>query len=440
MRKFGSRLAVFLVLATTAGMLLASTAVADISIKEIPDFVEDITIGGGTELYFMALQQNAMGIDKNDYNWVDGHFKLNAAVKLKSNVEFKLGMIYAGTFGEDYFETYGIDNTDTSVFNADEAYIKFNKVAATPIDLTLGRQKINVEKGFLMSEGNLDLSTAIYANSEKASPFAIRADVNLEPVTLLAYWETIATDDVNVAFGKGDDIEAMGLNVHAALAEGKNLYAGVVRWLGTLSVAHTKQELMTYYLGTDLTFGAINFSGEYAVQTGDNYDAGNAKTDQDAKAYNAFLKYSLDGVALKPWFEVGTIYYSGDDTGTSANEGFNTMTPGFPDWGKWCPGEIFGEQIYFGANNWVDYTAQIGIMPSEATQIRMQYHIVSLAEDNGGDDALYHEYNLFFEYFPDDKLYCGIMLGMATPDDAQKAVFGDDETAIGIMPYIVYNF
>lgn len=448
MRKFGSRLAIFLTLAMTAGMLAASAAVADISIKEIPDFVEDVTIGGGTELYFMAFQRNALGIKDNDYNWVDGHFKLNAAVRLKSNVEFKVGLIYAGTFGEDY---YGLGTQDTSTFNADMAYIKFNKVLDTPVDLTLGRQKIVVEKGFLISEGNLNLGTAIYANSEKASPFAIRADINLDPVNILAYWQNIETDDavaVNI-LGKGADIENMGLNVNAALGEGKNIYAGATQWLeGKAAFDTEKYELITYYVGTDLTFGPINFSAEYAMQTGDDITlATGTAVDRDATAYNAFLKYTMDKVAMTPWIEIGTMYYSGDDPITSDNEAFNVMTPGFPDWGKFCPGEIFGEQFYFGGNNWKDYMLQVGFMPTETTQIRFQYHMVSMVEDAGfSDDKLYDEYNLFVEYFPNDKLYCGIMLGAATPgtghEELQNAIFGttNDETAYGIMPYLIYYF
>lgn len=72
-------------------MMMTANVDADISIKNLPDYVEDFTIGGGTELNFMAHQKNALGIDNNDYNWVHGHFKLNATLKFKSDVEFKLG-------------------------------------------------------------------------------------------------------------------------------------------------------------------------------------------------------------------------------------------------------------------------------------------------------------------------------------------------------------
>ena len=434
----------FLCVMVTLIPSLALNAIADISVKNIPDYVDEITIGGGTEMFFL-VQKNAYGIDENDYNWIDGTFRLNTTVSLKSDIEFKLGVIYSGTFGEDY---YGFE--DTSEFNADEAYIKFKTLLDLPVDITLGRQKINVEKGFLMSEGNLDFSTNVYGNGQKASPFAARADINLDSITLLAYWETIATDDEYAAFGKGNSIQASGLNIHASFTEDKYVYLGAVRWLATDNPLYDdnfnqtgdlEQDLLTYYIGTDLTFGPINFTAEYAKQGGDNTDHWSGVTvDQDATAYNAFLKLSFNNVALMPWIEVGTMYFSGDDAGTEENENFNTMTLGFPDWGKYCPGELFGEQIYFGAPNWVDYTAQIGIMPTETTQIRLQYHNVSLAEDNGGDDSLYDEYNLIFEFFPDDKLYCGIVIGVATPNDAQEDMFGDDETAYGVMPYLIYNF
>ena len=429
-------------------LFVATPVLADISIKDVPDYVEDLTIGGGTELYFMAYEKNALGFDKNDYNWVDGVFRLNTTLKLKSNVEFKLGMLYTGTFGQDYYDA----EADTSKFNADDAYIKFSTLFNTPVDLTLGRQRINVEKGFLMSEGNLDFSTAIYTNSEKASPFAARIDVNLEPLTLLAYWENIATDNLYQGFGKGDDIEAMGLNAHYNLTENKYVYAGAVRWLSTIHDLQAdpvsvlgKQVLVTYYLGTDLAFGPIHFEGEYAKQTGDSYDAVGASTSQDAHAYFAFLKYSMDNVALKPWVEVGTYAFSGDDPATTDNEGFNTMTLGFPDWGKFSPGEVFGEQLYFGANNYKDYMLQVGILPTETMQVRLQYHKVKADEKaayGGTSDDLYSEYDLFVEFFPNENLYFGIVVGVADPDKGHEELVGAGatKTAIGVMPFLVYNF
>ncbi len=442
MKKIRSHLAIVAAMALTAVMLTAAPAITDISLKEVPDFVEDISIGGGTELYFMPYQQNALGIDENDYEWVDGVFKLNTTVRLKSNVEFKVGLIYSGTFGEDYF---GFE--DTEDFDADEAYIKFNKVFNMPVDLTIGRQIITVEKGFLMSEGNLDFTTAVYTNAEKAAPFAVRADIALGPVTLLAYGESIATDDIFANLtGKGEDIEAYGLNADAALAEGKNVYAGVIDWDAELGDA--QNDYVTYYAGTDLTFGPIHFEAEYAIQTGDNIAADGTTTDQEATAYFAFLKYTMEDVRLMPWIEVGTYSFSGDDPNSTDNEGFNSMTLGFPDWGKFSPGEVFGEQFYFGGNNYTDYMVQVGFMPKETMQIRLQYHHVLLEEDTGfSDDALYDEYNLFFEFFPNDKLYCGVMLGMAEPDTGHEELMDllgissdASETSYAVMPYLIYYF
>ena len=444
MKRISLRLAASGAIALAIFLLAVPGAIADISLKNVPDFVEDVTIGGGTEIYFFPFMENALGIEDNDHDFIDGVFKFNTTVKLKSNVEFKVGMIYSGTFGEDY---YGIGNEDTDDFDADEAYIKFGQMFDLPVDLTIGRQIINVEKGFLMSEGNLDFSTAVYTNAEKASPFAVRADIALGPVSILAYGESIATDDTFQAFGKGDDIEAYGLNVNGALGEGKSIYAGAVNWQAELDegVGISETDHITYYIGTDLTFGPIHFEGEYAMQTGDNTDIAGMETDQDATAYFAFLKYTMENVAMMPWIEVGTYAFSGDDPGTEDNEAFNTMTLGFPDWGKFSPGELLGEQLYFGFNNYTDYMVQFGLMPMEIMQVRFQYHHMLLEEDTGfSDDALYDEYNLFLEFFPDERLYFGVMFGLAEPDAAHEQVMGLDpdtsETVYGIMPFLVYYF
>lgn len=71
--------------------------------------------------------------------------------------------------------------------------------------------------------------------------------------------------------------------------------------------------------------------------------------------------------------------------------------------------------MYFGASNTTDDMLQIGVMPKETMQIRLQYHHMTLDNDTGySDDALYDEYNLFVEFFPDDRLYFGVMVGLAS--------------------------
>jgi hypothetical protein len=437
----------FLVLCVGAALAISHPVSADVSLKTIPDFVEDIRIDGSTELYYLAYQKNVLGIRDNDPRWLDGHFKLGATVELKNSMAFRLSAIYAGTFGEEY---YGLGTGDTSTFNADEAYVKVPGFLDFPVDITLGMQRIEVEKGFLISEGNLDLHTAVYANSEKSSPFAFRADIDLEPVTVLAYWQTVKTDkEVAVEIvGKGDSIDNFGMGLNVAVQEGKTVYAGATQWNESFDTADMKYELTTCYIGTDLTFGPLNITGEYARQTGKNKNYGTGvDVDRDASAYNLFLKYSFPDTRMMPWVEIGAYSFSGDDPATSDDEAFNTMTTGFPDWGKFCPGEIFGEPFYFTGNNYRDYMLQAGFMPGGASQIRLQYHSVTMDQAEGfTDDKLYDEINLLFEFFPDEHLYWGVMVGMAMPEsgheELQNAIFGttNDETAFGVMPFLAYSF
>ncbi|MBS1241369.1 MAG: hypothetical protein H6R40_796, partial [Gemmatimonadetes bacterium] len=53
------------------------------------------------------------------------------------------------------------------------------------------------------------------------------------------------------------------------------------------------------------------------------------------------------------------------DPGTTKNEGFDSLIPGFYDWGTWWQGEIGGE--YFLANsNLISHQARLHLTPSES--------------------------------------------------------------------------
>ena len=430
--------------------LAAGFSVADIQLNNLPEAVESVSIGGSTEQYYLA-HQNAFGVKDEDYYWVDAMFKLHTVVQLKSGVEAKLGVVYAGTFGEDYYSSpYGLgalpvayEGNNSSTFEADEAYIKFKKIAGAPVDVTLGKQRINIEKGFLMSEQDLSFDTNVYGNARKTSPFGVKIDIGLDPVAIQLYGASIDTGDDMATFLKGETVSVYGLNLNYAFSEKAYVYTGAINYRSETDNEFDSND-MTYYLGADLTFGGLNFQAEYAMQRGE--DSFN-EIDRDATAAMAFLKYTFESAPLMPFVEVGGWYLSGDDPDTDDNEAFNTMTVGLPDWGKWCPGEIFGEQIYFGISNYQTIALQVGISPTETTGLRLQYFQTSWIEKETvfgsvevSDTDASTEFNLIFEWFPSENLYAGIIIGMATPGTGLEDLMGDDETATMIMPYLVYNF
>ena len=430
-------------------LLTIGSAYADIQLNNLPESVESISIGGSTEQFYL-FTRDAFGVDGEDYQWVDAAFKFNTKVKFKSDVEAKFGAIYVGTFGEDYYGSeYSVgalpvkyEGDNSSRFDVDEAWLKFNHLAGMPVDVTIGKQRIKIEKSFLMDDQGFAYDSNVYGNSIKSSPFGVLAEIHLDPITISAYGAKIGIDDDMAELLIGEDVDAYGINFHYELNSDMFVYAGVIDYMSETDDV-LDDESITYYLGADVSFSGFNFQGEFAKQTGDESVNG---ADRDAEAGFAFLKYTFEKVPMTPFVELGGYFFSGDDPDTDDNEAFNTMTIGLPDWGKWVAGEIYGEQVYFGQSNYRTLSAQVGFMPKDYLSMRLQYFQTSwLEEDNVfgmsvSDEKASDEFNLLIEFFPNEKIYAGIILGVATPDTGLKEVFGDDKTSTVIMPFLIYNF
>ena len=73
----------------------------------------------------------------------------------------------------------------------------------------------------------------------------------------------------------------------------------------------------------------------------------------------------MSQVAWKPRLSYRYAYFEGDDPATPKNEGFDSLLPGFYDWGTWWQGEIAGE--YFLSNsNLSSHQLRLHLTPSES--------------------------------------------------------------------------
>ncbi len=108
-------------------------------------------------------------------------------------------------------------------------------------------------------------------------------------------------------FLKGDDIDVYGINFHYDVNERIFLYAGAIDFQSDTKDT-LDDESITYYLGTDMTFGGLNIQGEFAKQVGDESIM---DVDRDAEAGFAFLKYTFQNVAMTPFVEFGGYFSQG---------------------------------------------------------------------------------------------------------------------------------
>ena len=74
------------------------------------------------------------------------------------------------------------------------------------------------------------------------------------------------------------------------------------------------------------------------------------------------MGYEFGDVAWKPKLSYRYAFFEGDDPATATNEGFDSLIPGFYDWGTWWQGEIAGE--YFLSNsNLISHQVRLHLAP-----------------------------------------------------------------------------
>ena len=82
-------------------------------------------------------------------------------------------------------------------------------------------------------------------------------------------------------------------------------------------------------------------------------------------AWTAQAGYEMGKVAWKPRLSYRYAFFEGDDPATPTNEAFDSLLPGFYDWGTWWQGEIAGE--YFVSNsNLISHQVRLHLTPSES--------------------------------------------------------------------------
>jgi hypothetical protein len=75
--------------------------------------------------------------------------------------------------------------------------------------------------------------------------------------------------------------------------------------------------------------------------------------------------YELSKIGWKPKFSYRYAFFEGDDPGTTKNESYDMLYPGFADWGSWWQGEIAGE--YFLSNsNLISHQVRVHVTPNES--------------------------------------------------------------------------
>ena len=443
-------------LAVALCVIVTVPASAEVTLLNDSGILEKITVDS---LAMMVVRSDSNILFSNDNaQFAESSMSLNFNLYMKNNVEARFGLLYSGTHGNDSWSSsaIGLDSSNKSDWMISEAQLKFKDIFNSPVTVTVGKQLIEIEKQFLINDGDKSLDRGLWNNAERAFPFAARIDVDLDALDLTAFYAQVETNrDEMAKFLYGDDLWYGGVNAHYTISDNYYVYGGLLTaqnkddsayYAGAIDgPANNTFGGSTYaaYIGGDAVIGNLHLESEIVKQFGTARGEGQKSVDRDAWAGFAYATYSFAETPWKPYLRVGGWYLSGDDPDTEENENFVPFSPGFVDFGRWCPGEISGEFFLMGASNFTTLNAELSIQPQDWLQIRAQYFSNYFSEEDSyglANDKFSDEIDLLVHFYPNDNMVLGVVGGVAKPGDGAEQLFGSDETAYTVLTHLWYFF
>lgn len=288
-------------------------------------------------------------------------FRLRSNLWGKANVNEDLGLFlgltnemkyYTGSYRP--FETNNITTTDTDRYDPDELvidnlYLSYKNVGKLPIDITVGRQNFLFTFGemFLIADGTPgDGSRTYYFNAARATVrFGEKTNLDIVyisdpetdeylPSIHSSYSQALSSYVNNKRLLTASDEQGVIVYGRSALTDNITVEPYYI-WkheddFTTAAGFTPKLDINTIGARIVLTYSEWKLRGEYAHQFGE-YSTGR---DRDANGGYLFFGRKHASVPLKPEWELGYIYMSGDDPNTAKHEGWDPLFSRAPAWSE----------------------------------------------------------------------------------------------------------
>jgi len=302
------------------------------------------------EFIAKSIDLRTLGLSDMDY------FRLRSSLWGKLDLREDLGAYLKVTNEAKYYlgsykPFVTSDKTsDDNRFDADELivdnlYVDAKNIAGLPIDIRIGRQNLYglYGEGFVIMDGTPgDGSRTIYFNAVKAT-LRFSKDNSLD----LLYISDPKTDAYLPSLYPARSNSLSGYSENKRLLNASNEMAFVAYGKGRITEqialepyyiykeedpvgTNTKLRLNTVGARSVLTLGEWKLRGEFAHQFGEYEN----KRDREANGGYVFFGRTHNTVSLKPEWELGYIYLSGDDPKTAKHEGWDPLFSRAPMWNE----------------------------------------------------------------------------------------------------------
>jgi hypothetical protein len=326
----GRRFLVVCFLILLSGIMVVSDALAAVEFKY-----------GGSIRLRQELWENAFDLDTlNVKN--ENFFRLRTSVWGQVTVDKDFSGYLKLTNEARYYinsRTASLNSFAEDEIVIDNLYADFKNVFKLPVDVRIGRQDFLMThgEGFLIMDGTpVDGSRTFYFNAARViwkinpnhSVDLVYLTNPVRDIYLPSLYEVnkrrLNTSDEKGFFVYGKSKVADNLSV-----EPYYIYKKEDKFrVGTATIPEL--DLNTLGMRAVYKYDTWRFRGELAYQFGE-YDGGR---DRRGIGGYFFVGRKYDKVALKPEFDLGIVYLSGDKPSTAKHEGFNPLFSRWPQWSE----------------------------------------------------------------------------------------------------------
>jgi len=412
-----SRIAKILVAVLIAGMTIPAFAA-----------VKNIQVGGGMDVSGFYRKSFDFDGDSDSFTFTYMGTKVWVKAELADNVTAMVRLINERDFGNDYLREI------TGSVILDLAYVKIADIMTAGLDLTVGRQEIQLGDGLVLGSRyraidyiGADIGTAALDYGQQKAFDAVRADY------------TFPMADVTVTGLKAKILETYGdiFGMGGLPIEDVDLYALALKYNGEIFAVEPyvvylrSDDSTTLPDGMDLyTLGiraglspmdALSITGEFAKQLG-SVDTG---TSMDFEGWAALIgvDFTLGG-EMAPTLSAGYSHFTEQESGASE---ITSWIPVFPSnvasrVGKIAYPAVFsaGEGVYLSTA--LPMMAQSGlqafklgasIQPTSSLSLGLNwFHLRAIEVPSGIDEVLGNELDLCMNYQYTEDLAFGLDAGV----------------------------
>lgn len=383
--------------------------------------------GFGNSLYANSHDEVEQNLSDN---WMEGYVKGGLGLTHKLSGGGELYAKVTGVGERTYHAPPPVVGGEASSFDVEDLYIGWRNEV---VDFVVGRTQYKLGHGMLIHDGGSEGGSrgGFWSGARKAFEMAAIAKVTLGSTKIEGFYL-----DRNELPESDSESETYGLNVEYSWSEDNVVGATYTTWSANeLRESRDGMDLLDLraFLTPFPSLKALSVELEYAMQ--DNGDL------IDSTAWNAQLGWQF-GSAWSPKLSYRYAVFEGDDPDTVANESFDSLWPGFYDWGSWWQGEIAGE--YFASNsNLVSNMVRLHASPTESIStglILFDFKLENAAGAGVTSDNLATELDWYMDWTLNDNFTFSFVAAYGHPGEAVEQAFGRDEDFYYGMVYASYSY